>query len=320
MKILIIKISSMGDIIHTLPAVTDAFHIMSDISFDWIVEKSFSEIPKWHPAIHRVIPINLRGWKKNWYKAISWREFYQYISWIKKQDYDLVIDAQGLLKTSLFITAVTVSYWKHGMDFISAREPASAYFLHQRHYINKYQHAICRIRQLFAYSLQYSVPHSKGEYNISYLFPRQVNHVAPYLIFFYCTTQLEKYWVDLNWDVLIRYAIDVGYNIKLPCWKHQDMLRVQWLLKKYDRVFMLWDLTLQQIAIQISQATAVISVDTGLSHLTAALGCPNLTLYGPTNPWLVGTYGMHQSILYSQTRKMEHLTALNVWNVFKKIL
>lgn len=310
----------MGDIIHTLPAVTDAFHAISNITFDWIVENSFSEIPGWHPAISRVFPISLRFWKKNWYRFIAWRGCYQYIKWIKKQDYDLVIDVQGLLKTSIFITGLVTSNTKHGMDYISACECISSHFLHHRHYINKYQHAIKRIRQLFAYSLQYSVPRSKVDYNISYLFPRQINDVVPYLIFFCCTTTSKKHWVDDNWDIIIRYAIDAGYNVKLPCWTYQEISRIQWFLKKYNRVSILFNLTLRQVAIQISQATAVISVDTGLSHLTAALDCPNLTLYGPTDPFFIGTYGLHQYVLCAKTKKMKNLTTSDVWKIFNKIL
>lgn len=194
------------------------------------------------------------------------------------------------------------------------------FFLHKRHYVSRYQHAVKRIRQLFAYSLEYSVPCSKGEYNINYLFPRQVNNISPYLIFFRCTTQFEKHWIDFNWDIVIRFATDAGYYVKLPCWTYCEMLRAQWFVKKYDRVSILSQLTLQKIAIQISQATAVISVDTGLSHLTAALDCPNLTLYGPTNPRLIGTYGINQNILFSPTKKMNYFTASYVWKTFKKIL
>lgn len=321
MKVLIIKISSMGDIIHTLPAVTDALHVVPNISFDWIIEKSFSEIPTWHPAIDQVISINLRCLKKNWYKFCSWKEYYRCIRLLKKRDYDLIIDAQGLLKTSFFIMSIIYSGEKHGMDYLSAREAISACFLHKRHYLNKHQHAIKRIRQLFSYSLQYSIPYSLGKYGIEYLFPRKVNSVFPYLIFFYSTTQLRKKWLESCWDNIIQYAVDAGYYVKLPYWTYCEMLYVTRLFKKYDRrVLLLSGLTLRKIAMQISKSTAVISVDTGLSHLTAALGCPNLTLYGPTNPQLIGTYGPNQNILCSETKKMKHLTALYVWDVFIKIL
>lgn len=309
----------MGDIIHTLPAVTDAFLTVPNILFDWVIEKSFSEIPGWHLAVSQVIPIQLRLWKKNWYKFSSWKEYFKCIELLKKRNYEVIIDAQGLLKTSVFITNVANGK-KHGMDYKSAREPISAYFLNQHHYIDRRQHAVERIRKLFAYSLRYSIPRSVGKYEIDYLFPRNINSVSPYLIFFYATTQLKKYWVESNWHILIRYAIDAGYYVKLPFWTEYEMLCVQRLSKRYDRVLILSKLTLRQIAVQISKATAVISVDTGLSHLTAALGCPSLTLYGPTNPQLVGTYGINQSILRSKTDKMECLTALCVWNMFEKIV
>lgn len=318
-QILIIKISSMGDIIHTLPAVTDAFFAVPNISFDWVIEKSFAEIPRWHPAIDRVISINLRFWKKNWYNFTSWEEYLQYIKLLKERDYDLVIDAQGLMKTSFFVTSIVYGK-KYGMDYRSAREPISSYFLNKKYYISKKQHAVKRLRKLFAYSLQYSVPNSVGKYKIDHLFPRKIDDVIPYLIFFHATTQSRKYWIETNWSIIIQYAVDAGYCVKLPCWSRNEMSCSYRLSKGHARVFVLSQLTLQQVAMQISGATAVISIDTGLSHLTAALGCPNLTLYGPTDPYFIGTYGSNQHFLCSQTKKMRHLTAVHVWTIFKNIL
>ncbi|UOY04418.1 hypothetical protein MWH05_00305 [Candidatus Blochmanniella pennsylvanica] len=84
MKVLIIKISSMGDIIHTLPAVTDASNIVPNILFDWIVEETFSDILRWHPGIHHIIPINLRFWIKKWYKLSSWKKYRECCIQLKK--------------------------------------------------------------------------------------------------------------------------------------------------------------------------------------------------------------------------------------------
>lgn len=319
MNVLIIKISSMGDILHTLPAVTDASYAIPNISFDWVIENAFMEIPGWHPAVDRVISIKLRFWKKNWYKYSSWKEYYQYIELLKIKNYDLVIDAQGLLKTSIFSTRIARGR-KCGMDFSSSREFISSYFLNQSYCIKKYQHAITRMRQLFAYSLKYSVPESMGEYKINDLFPRRMSGI-PYLIFFHATTQLKKHWIESNWNILIQYANNLGYYVKLPCWTKQEILLSKRLSSEnYGWTVILSRLTLNQIAMQISQATAVISVDTGFSHLTAALNCPSLTLYGPTNPALIGVYGLNQKILYSKTKDMKSLTVFHVWKVFKKIL
>ncbi|URJ25892.1 lipopolysaccharide heptosyltransferase I [Blochmannia endosymbiont of Camponotus sp.] len=318
MKVLIIKISSMGDIIHTLPAVTDASNIVPNILFDWIVEETFSEILGWHPGIHQIIPINLRSWIKNWYKLSSWKKYSECCIQLKKK-YDVIIDAQGLLKTSLLVTYMTCGK-KHGMDYISVRESISSLFYHERHYSNKNQHAVERIRQLFSLSLKYPVPSYIGKYNIEHLFPPQKHH-APYLIFFHSTTKFEKLWPELHWSIIAQFAIDAGYRIKLPFWTKSEELRTHRLARLHcNQIIILPQLTLQEIAIQISGATAVISVDTGLSHLTAALGCPNVTLYGPTNPKLIGTYGQNQIVLRSATKKMKHLTPVHVWESFQKIL
>lgn len=198
MYILIVKISSMGDIIHTLPAVTDAANAIPDILFDWVVEETFSEIPTWHPFVHHIIPIKLRFWKKKWYKINSWKEFHQYSKQLNKHKYDLIIDAQGLLKTALFITSHITYGEKHGMDRTSVKEPMSCWFYKHQHYINKTQHAIERIRQLFSHSLQYPLPSHLGQYNIKHNFNTiiQSRTSSPYLIFFHSTTKKKK--IGLN--------------------------------------------------------------------------------------------------------------------------
>ncbi|WP_159715026.1 lipopolysaccharide heptosyltransferase I [Blochmannia endosymbiont of Camponotus nipponensis] len=318
MRVLIIKISSMGDIIHTLPAVTDASNAIPNILFDWVVEETFSEILNWHPAIHHIIPINLRFWIKNWYKFSSWKKYHKCITQLKKKEYDVIIDAQGLLKTSLLITCITRGK-KHGMDYASAREPISSWMYHNQYYINTNQHAVERIRQLFSLSLQYPAPSYIGKYNINHLFPLQKSN-PPYLIFFHSTTKSKKHWPEFNWNIIAQYAINAGYCIKLPFWSKNEEFRANRLATLCSKkIITLPKMTLKEIALQISGATAVISVDTGLSHLTAALDCPNITLYGPTNPKLIGTYGHNQVTLQSSTKKMKHLTPIQVWKAFQKI-
>lgn len=323
MKVLIIKISSMGDIIHTLPAITDASAIIPNISFDWIIEQTFSEIPTWHPSIHQIIPVKLRSWRSTWYKLCTWIEYYQCIKKFNIQKYDVIIDAQGLLKTSFCITSfIHNNGIKHGMDYKSATEPIACCFYHKQHYINKNLHAIERIRQLFSHSLKYSVPSCLGQYNIKHKFTyiKKQYDTFPYLIFFHSTTKSQKHWPESYWYIIIQYAINAGYHIKLPFWTINEKLRVKRLYNHYNQIIVLQKLTLHQIAIQIIKSTGIISVDTGLSHLAAALDCFNLTLYGPTNPNLIGTYGNNQIVLQSKTKKMQHLYPDYVWKIFQKNL
>ncbi|ADV33982.1 lipopolysaccharide heptosyltransferase I [Candidatus Blochmanniella vafra str. BVAF] len=315
---LIIKISSMGDIIHTLPAVTDAANFIPNVLFDWVVEETFAEIPQWHLSVFQVIPIKLRLWKKKWYTLRSWKEYNNYITQVGAKKYDAIIDAQGLLKTSLFATYFAVGI-KHGLDRFSAKEPISCWVYDKCYRINKIQHAIERIRKLFAYSLGYSVPSCIGQYNIRHIFQSCIKKSeAPYLILLHSTTCLLKCWPESSWLIFIQKVLKFSdYRIKIPFWTKREEWFVKCLKNYFSQIIVLPHLTLWEVSIQIIQASAIISVDTGLSHLAAAYDCSNLTLYGPTNPELIGTYGLNQTILRSKTGRMDNLHPEFVWSKFK---
>lgn len=320
MNVLIIKISSMGDIIHTLPAITDASKAIPNIFFDWIIEETFAEIPTWHSSIYQVIPIKLRSLKEKWHKLYPWKEYKKCIIQLRQKKYDVIIDAQGLLKTSALITSFAKGI-KHGMDYSSAKEPISCWFYNKSYFINKNQHAIDRIRKLFSYSLEYPIPSYIGQYNINHVFKSNINirqKNTPFLIFLHSTTQSKKHWPELNWHKITKLALNAGYNIKLPFWTKDEESRANRLKQCFNQIILLPRLTLQEIAIQILKAKGIISVDTGLSHLAAALSCPNLTLYGPTDPKFIGTYGHNQIALRSKTQEMQHLNPIYVWNQFEQ--
>ena len=98
-NILIIKTSSLGDIIHTLPALSDAKKYYPEASFEWVVEDAFQEVPLWHPAVKRIIPVALRRWRKHSWNALKNGEIQTFIKGLRQQKYDAIIDAQGLLKS-----------------------------------------------------------------------------------------------------------------------------------------------------------------------------------------------------------------------------
>src|SRR3990167_10915001 len=100
MRVLLIKTSSMGDIIHTLPALSDAQQMIPGIKFDWVVEESFAEIPKWHPVVERIVPVALRRWRTNLFSKNVHDEWRQVRENLQHQSYDLILDAQGLVKSA----------------------------------------------------------------------------------------------------------------------------------------------------------------------------------------------------------------------------
>jgi len=294
MQVLIVKTSSMGDVLHTLPALTDAMRAIPGIRFDWVVEEGFSQIPSWHPAVDRVIPVAIRRWRKNWFGSETRQERCDFKRLVQERTYDVVIDAQGLIKSAALITRIAKGS-KHGQDAKSAREPFASWFYNHRHDIAKQQHAVERTRELFAKSLGYDKPESYGDYAIV---ARFLSHLpadaGQYLVFLHATTRDEKHWPESHWRELIELMAPSGLKIKLPWGAEHERLRALRLAEGFPHVEVLPKLSLQQVAEVLAGAKGVVSVDTGLSHLTAALDRPNITLFGPTDPGLIGGYGQNQ--------------------------
>jgi heptosyltransferase I len=315
MNVLIVKSSSLGDIIHTLPALTDAQRHYPTIRFDWVVEEPFREIPRWHPATERVIPIALRRWRRQLYRLKTYREWSAFARTIRSQPYAAIIDAQGLIKSSFFITRLARGP-KHGLDRDSCREPLAYYAYDQCHAVSRQQHAVERIRQLFAYSLGYQKPAETGDYAIREYFNKlPTSSVTPYLVFLHATSRVQKLWPISHWHQLIDLVAPTGLQIKLPWGTLLEQQRAQQIAHQNARAEVLPQCSLHQLGHCLLQAQAVVSVDTGLSHLAAALGVPNITLYGPTDPTLVGGYGERQQIYWAeQSRQLAAITPEQVFD------
>lgn len=320
MRVLVVKTSSMGDVLHTLPALTDAAHSYPDLKIDWVVEENFAQIPSWHSAVDRVIPVAIRRWRKNWFSPEIKQERAEFIKQLRQYDYDLIIDAQGLLKSAFFVTR-NASGIKHGLDWQSAREPLASWFYDKKQRVDKDQHAVERIRQLFALSFGYPVPQEKGDYAIaSHFLTGKPQTEAPYLIFLHSTTRDEKHWPEQHWRELIQLVEPLGLTIKLPWGTQLEHERAIRLTEGFSHVEVLPKLTLAEIANLLAQTEAVVSVDTGLSHLAAALDRPNVTLYGPTDPGLIGGYGKNQHQIKSSNNSMADITADAVYSMLQTLL
>lgn len=312
MRVLIVKTSSMGDVLHTLPALTDAMQAFPGIRFDWVVEEGFAQIPSWHEAVEHVIPVAIRRWRKAWFSAPIKAERKAFRETLKAVKYDAVIDAQGLVKSAALVTRLAHGI-KHGMDWQTAREPLASLFYNRRHHIAKQQHAVERTRELFAKSLGYAKPQTQGDYAIARHFLTQTE-TEPYVVFLHATTRDDKHWPETHWRELIGLLKESGLKVKLPWGAPHEEARAKRLAEGFDYVEVLPRLSLEAIAHVLAGANYVVSVDTGLSHLTAALDRPNITLYGPTDPGLIGGYGKNQVACRSTDRDLAHLTANAVWH------
>ncbi|MDO4698064.1 MAG: lipopolysaccharide heptosyltransferase RfaC [Pasteurellaceae bacterium] len=320
MKICVVKTSSMGDVIHTLPALTDAQNAIPDLEVDWVVEPAFAEIPKWHNAVRNVIPFSLRKWRKQLLTKQTWQAWQAFKQQLQAEPYDAVIDAQGLFKSAFFATRLANGV-KYGYDKQSAREGISAHFYDKTFAIAYQQHAVERIRQLFAQSLGYALPKTIGDYGLQShfaLFSQDLPPCNPYLLAIHATTRADKHWQEDSWLTLFQQLAEQDVCVRLPWGNEVEKARAERFASQAENVEVLPKLSLTELAGQIARAKAVVSVDTGLSHLTAALDKPNVILYGATDPNLIGAYGKYQH--YLTGKGMENITPSQVWEALQPLM
>lgn len=292
MKVLIIKTSSLGDIIHTLPAVTDAAKAIPHVQFDWVVEENFVEVPKWHPCVNKVIPVALRRWRKNLWQTWRRDEWKKFLQTLQSETYDYVIDAQGLLK-SAFLTYFA-NGTRCGLDKNSAWESLAAIFYQQNYTVDPSLHAVTRVRELFAQALNYSKPNCVPNYGVDISRLTITKPSDNYVVFLHGTTWTTKHWPETYWQALAKKVITAGYKVYIPWGNAVELERAQQIATNASQIEVLPKLNLTKMANVLVNAKAAVAVDTGLGHLAAALAVPTVSLYGPTDPQQTGALGANQ--------------------------
>ncbi len=312
-RILIIKTSSMGDIIHTLPAVSDAVAEIENIEFDWVVEEGFAEIPSWHEKVENIIPVALRRWRKSIFNAIKSGEWSAFKTKLQHHHYDAIIDAQSLVKSAVLGWIARGTHI--GYDWQSAKEPLASLLYDHKLRVSKDQHAVTRIRQLFAKALGYSMPDTAADYGLDHLKSNEQNN-KPYLVFIHGTSREDKLWPEENWKKLLKLANDSGFEVKLPWGSNEERRRAE-RISNTGIAEVLPKMNLTEIARILANSSGSIAVDTGLAHLSAALSLPTVTLYGTTDPYKIGTIGLNQSHL---TGSLQQISAEKAWNALTKTI
>ncbi|WP_457671247.1 lipopolysaccharide heptosyltransferase I [Thiolapillus sp.] len=291
MRVLIVKTSSLGDVIHTFPALSDAARALPEIEFHWLVEEAFAQAPDWHPAVSRTIPIALRRWRRNWRDAWKKGRLKQFRTALRQDDYDLIIDAQGLVKSALparMARGVTAGYDRH-----SLREPLASLFYQRRYPVPRDLHAIERIRRLFALALDYPAPDDPPDSGL----PEYQGEREKSLVFLHGTTWPSKHWPLEYWAALTVMAEEAGYQARLPWHAPEERLRAETIIRHAGCGELLPRMDLNGLKDALARTSGVVGVDTGLAHLAAALNTPAVTLYGSTGEGLTGAVGRRQQNL-----------------------
>ena len=298
-RVLLIKLTSMGDLIHALPALTDAKLAHPEIEFDWAIDENFQEIARWHTAVKDVIPTNHRAWREAIIHPSTMGSVADVISRLKAYQYDLVIDGQGNFKTALL--SMFANGPRAGFDRHSVREWIAHLAYQNRYPASKNAHAIDRLRRLFAAALNYPVPESTPDFGIRTDQLVQPDMALPreYLVFVHNASWKTKLWPEVHWAELIANSVRAGFNVLLPWGNTQEQARAKRLAAQ-PGVYVLPKLSLSEIGYVLNRAQACVCMDTGLSHLVAALNTPSVTLYGSTDSGLIGASGASQVHLRSE--------------------
>jgi heptosyltransferase-1 len=285
-EILFIKTSSLGDVIHHMPALAEARRRRPHARFSWAVEEAFAPLVRLHPAIGEVIPIAWRRWRAAALTPSTWREIASFLRALRKRGYDDIVDTQGLFKSALI--ARLARGHRHGFDARSIREPVAAWLYDAQHGVGRNLHAIARNRMLTGLALGYA-PEGDVEFGLS---RRDLATAAGnYGILLHTTARPEKQWPEPSWVALGRALSARGIVLLAPWGSEGERTRSIRIVASLAQARVPEWQPLERVARLIAGASFVIGVDTGLLHLAAALGVPLVAIFVGSEPGLTGPMG-----------------------------
>ncbi len=288
MRLLVVKTSSMGDVVHTLPAVSDMLRAVPGLQIDWLVEAPFAAIPQMHPGVQRVLPMAWRKWRKTLLNAGTWNAIGALRRELRREPYDLVLDFQGLLKSALWARQAQAPV--AGYDRHSIREPAAAWLYQRQAAVSRELHAVERCRRLAAAHLGYTLPQTAPEFGLR---PPAVTW-APrgdrYAVIIPNASRKEKLWPERRWAA-------VGQRLRSKGWLPVVLWGSEAEQTLAERIAASCEgdvppfLKVGEAAALLAGAQHVVGLDTGFTHIAAALGRPTLGIYCDHEPGLAGITG-----------------------------
>jgi len=284
--ILFIKTSSLGDVIHHMPALTEARLRRPDARFTWLAEEAFAPLVRLHPAVDEVITVAWRRWRRALYEPATFREIAGSLRAIGAGRYDEIVDSQGLLRSA--IIGRFAHGRRHGYDVSSIREPLAAAFYDICHRVSRERHAVERNRILTGLALGYE-PQGAPDFGLDRT--RLVSPGAPYAVLLHATARPDKEWPEANWIALGNAIGRNGIELVLPWGTPAERVRSERIAAVVPRARVPERAPLDVIARLIAGAKFVVGVDTGLLHLAAALGVPLAAIFAGSKPSLTGPVG-----------------------------
>ncbi len=297
----------MGDVVHAMPVVSDIRVAHPQARIDWIVEEAFADLPGLHPGVTEVIPVAVRRWRRSPLAGAVRREIGDLRRRLRANRYTLALDLQGLYKSAWLarLTGAPVA----GFDRSSAREPLASLAYRYRYPVPRDLHAIERLRCLTAQALGHR-PQGLPRFGLAAPTPPpEWAPAMPYVVALHATSRDEKRWPMAHWVNLGGQCLRHGLALVLP-WGSalereaaeaiaravRDLSPVRDAGAGAQRVQVAPRMSLRDAAGLLAGAHAVCGVDTGLTHLAAALGAPTVALFAATEAWRYGPIGSPRAL------------------------
>lgn len=282
--ILFVKTSSLGDVVHQMPAVTDAARHSPGCKLSWIVEEDFAPLARLHPAVSDIIPVAARRWRSSIFSAATWNEVRAFANRLRERDDEIVIDTQGLIRSALIVRRTHGE--KHGYDSDSIREPLASRVYDVTHRVSRTLHAVTRNRTLTGLALGYTPGDA-----IDYGLPRSQASASPYAILQHGTSRETKQWREVDWIGIGQWLSKNGFEVVIPWGSQAERVTSERLSAAIKNSRILPRQSLDLTAQTIAGASLVVGVDTGLLHLAAAYSVPLIAIFTATEPGLTGPVG-----------------------------
>ena len=312
MRVLFVKLSSLGDVVHTLPAAMDLMHNLPHAQLDWVVERGFAPLVQCSAAVQRVIPCDLRRWRRAPVSAQTRHEWAAFRHDLQSQAYDAVIDLQGLSKSALvsWMARLTPTGQRHAMARRtegSGYEPPTRWVADRTHVQPWHSHACERGRLLVSQVMGYALP-TRVDFGLRVPAPASDagGVLDPWpeqgtVALVHGTSRPDKLWPFEHWVTLGLRLQAQGHRVALLHGTDEELQRCERLAQALPGAQVWPRLTLDQMLRPLSRCAGVIGVDSGPSHLAVALDVPHVQLYNFDTAWRTGPPDVpHQRAVFGQ--------------------
>ena len=321
MRILIVKLSSLGDVIQTMAVVPDLLAVVPNAEIDWVVEEAFAPLVSLVSGVRAVIPIGQRRWRKSFFSAPTRAERRAFHSRLRQDAYDAVIDFQGLIKSAWVARAARLqpggfsATYANGSDACSYEWPVH-YLLQRSFPMPRRIHAVARYRLLAAQALGYSgqALHMPARCGWNFDLHTAAPKAPPEVVLAHGTTRSDNEWPDAHWLDLARQLITDGFSVGLPHAGAREVVRVKALADQLGSMACVWpSQSLDALARRMAASAGVIGVDSGLSHLAVALDLPHVQIFSQDRAWRAGPVGRDYQRVVGGAQAPDVAQVLDTW-------